>query len=143
MAREEGETTMPEQSGFDYKAPLFAQIAQRLSEQIAEGQLAEGERAPSSSDLAAFHRINPATAAKGLNVLIDEGLLEKRRGLGMFVAPGARKRLLDTRREQFSARYVVPMIAEAARLGLDLDEVVSLIRHSADVASGRRASCKM
>ena len=133
---------MPEEPGLDDNAPLFAQVAQRLSEQVAEGQLAEGGRAPSANELAAFHRINPATAAKGLNVLIDQGVLEKRRGLGMFVAPGARKRLLDARREQFAARYVAPMVAEAGRLGMDLDEVVLLVRRSADVALGPRASRK-
>lgn len=129
---------MPEASELDDNAPLFAQIAQRLAAQIADGELAEGERAPSSNELAAFHRINPATAGKGLNVLIDEGLLEKRRGLGMFVAPGARQRLLDTRREQFTARYVAPMLAEAERLGMKVEEVVQVIRGSAGVASTKK-----
>lgn len=129
---------MADGSLLDDNVPIFAQIAQRLAEQIAEGELAEGERAPSSNELAAFHRINPATAGKGLNVLIDEGLLEKRRGLGMFVAPGARTRLLAVRREQFAARYVAPMMAEAARLGIDLDEVVVLIRRSAGVGGSAK-----
>lgn len=128
---------MPEGSELDDNAPLFAQIAQRLAAQIADGELPEGERAPSSNELAAFHRINPATAAKGLNVLNDEGLLEKRRGLGMFVAPGARKHLLDTRREQFTARYVAPMLTEAERLGLGPDDVIALI-HRSTPATGRR-----
>jgi GntR family transcriptional regulator len=129
---------MPEASKLDDNAPLFAQIAHRLAAQIADGELAEGERAPSSNELAAFHRINPATAGKGLNVLIDEGLLEKRRGLGMFVAHGARQRLLDTRREQFTARYVAPMLSEADRLGMGLDEVARMIRGLAGVASTNR-----
>ena len=129
---------MPEGPELDDNAPLFAQIAQRLAAQIADGQLAEGERAPSGNELAAFHRINPATAAKGINILIDDGLLEKRRGLGMFVAPGARQRLLETRREQFVARYVSPMVAEAERLGMDLDEMVSVVRRSVPTAVGRR-----
>jgi GntR family transcriptional regulator len=129
---------MPEGPELDDNAPLFAQIAQRLAAQIAGGQLGEGERAPSSNELAAFHRINPATAAKGINVLIDDGLLEKRRGLGMFVASGARQRLLDTRREQFVARYVSPMVAEAERLGMDVDEMISVIRRSVPTGVGRR-----
>jgi GntR family transcriptional regulator len=73
----------------DDGAPIFSQVADRLAEEIAEGALAEGDRVPSSNELAAFYRINPATAAKGINVLADDGLLEKRRGIGMFVAAGA------------------------------------------------------
>jgi GntR family transcriptional regulator len=90
--------------------------------------LREGDRVPSTNELAAFYRINPATAAKGIGVLSDRGLVEKRRGIGMFVAPGARARLLDERRQRFAERYVMPLIAEAARLGLDTEELVSMIR---------------
>jgi GntR family transcriptional regulator len=118
-------------AGLDEGTPLFAQIAERLAEEIADGGLAEGERVPSMNELAAFYRINPATAAKGLNLLADDGLLEKRRGIGMFVASGARKRLLAQRREQFASRYVEPLLAEAARLGIGTDELVALVRESA------------
>src|SRR6201989_3006225 len=82
---------MPEMAGLDEGTPLFIQVADRLAGEIADGGLAEGERVPSTNELAAFYRINPATAAKGINVLADDGLLEKRRGIGMFVATGARE----------------------------------------------------
>jgi GntR family transcriptional regulator len=114
----------------DDGAPIFSQIAERLADDIAEGALAEGARVPSTNELAAFYRINPATAAKGLNVLIDEGLLEKHRGVGMFVAAGARESLLDARRRRFTERYVEPMVAEANRLGIDADALVALIAKS-------------
>jgi GntR family transcriptional regulator len=114
----------------DDGAPIFSQVADRLAEEIAEGALAEGDRVPSSNELAAFYRINPATAAKGINVLADDGLLEKHRGIGMFVAPGARERLLGARRRRFAERYVVPLVAEASRLGIDADELVALIRET-------------
>ncbi|HWH12641.1 MAG TPA: GntR family transcriptional regulator [Solirubrobacteraceae bacterium] len=114
----------------DDGAPIFSQIADRLADEIAEGALAEGERVPSTNELAAFYRINPATAAKGINVLIDGGLLEKRRGIGMFVADGARERLLDARRTRFAERYVAPLVAEANRLGIDADGLIGLIRES-------------
>jgi GntR family transcriptional regulator len=116
----------------DDGAPIFSQVAARLAEEIAEGALAEGDRVPSSNELAAFYRINPATAAKGINVLADDGLLEKRRGIGMFVAAGARERLLGARRQSFAQRYVVPLVAEASRLGIDADELVALIRESSN-----------
>ena len=115
-------------AGLDEGTPLFVQVADRLAGEIADGGLAEGERVPSSNELAAFYRINPATAAKGLNVLADDGLLEKRRGIGMFVATGARQRLLARRRAEFAQRYVAPLLSEAARLGIDTDELFDLIK---------------
>src|ERR1035437_10482965 len=87
-----GAGLLPEMAGLDEGAPLFVQIAERLAEDIADGSLAEGERVPSTNELAAFYRINPATAAKGISMLTDDGLVEKRRGIGMFVAGGARQR---------------------------------------------------
>src|ERR1700734_2160614 len=95
-------------AGLDDGAPLFVQIAGRLSEDIADGVLAEGERVPSTNELAAYYRINPATAAKGIAMLTDDGLLEKRRGIGMFVAAGARAQLLAQRGQQFARRFVEP-----------------------------------
>src|SRR3984885_10736862 len=125
-------------AGLDEGTPLFAQIAGRLAEEIADGGVAEGERVPSMNELAAFYRINPATAAKGLNLLADDSLLEKRRGIGMFVASGARRRLLAQRRQRFAAQYVEPLVTEAARLGIGDDELVALVRkssHALPVAS--------
>lgn len=120
----------------DDGAPIFSQIAERLADDIAEGTLAEGDRVPSTNELAAFYRINPATAAKGINVLTDNGLVEKRRGIGMFVATGARAQLLAERRRRFAERFVKPMVAEAVRLGIDEDALVSLIRESEHARGG-------
>jgi GntR family transcriptional regulator len=120
----------------DDGAPIFSQIAEHLADDIADGTLAEGEQVPSTNELAAFYRINPATAAKGINVLTDTGLVEKRRGIGMFVATGARERLLDDRRKRFAERYVEPMVAEAARLRIDPDTLISMIRESDHVQGG-------
>jgi len=114
----------------DEGTPLFVQIAEQLADDIVDGQLAEGTRVPSTNELAAFYRINPATAAKGINMLVDDGVLEKRRGIGMFVAAGAREQLLAARRKLFAEQYVDPMVAEAGRLGIDSDTLVSLIREA-------------
>ena len=127
---------MPEMAGLDDGTPLFVQIADRLAGEIADGGLAEGERVPSTNELAAFYRINPATAAKGINTLADDGLLEKRRGIGMFVAAGARRRLLARRRAEFTQRYVAPLLTEAARLGIDADELLTLIRDAGSEREG-------
>ena|SRR5579884_148663 len=127
---------MPEMAGLDEGAPLFVQVADRLAGEIADGGLAEGERAPSTNELAAFYRINPATAAKGINMLADDGLLEKRRGIGMFVAAGARQRLLARRRSEFTQRYIAPLLTEAVRLGIDSEELFALIKKTGDEREG-------
>ena len=121
---------------FDEGTPLFVQIAEQLSGQIADGTLAEGERVPSSNEFAAFLRINPATAAKGINVLVDDGLLEKRRGIGMFVVRGARQQILQRRRGQFTEQFVAPMLAEAGRLGIGREELFDLIDHTQPTTQG-------
>ena len=86
---------------------------------------------PSTNEFAAFYRINPATAAKGINMLVDDGMLEKRRGIGMFVVTGARERLIQLRRKEFAEQYIDPLLAEARRLGIDADELVDMIRQAA------------
>src|SRR5499427_7679308 len=121
----------------DEGTPLFVQIAEQLADDIVDGVLAEGTRVPSTNELAAFYRINPATAAKGINMLVDEAVLEKRRGIGMFVAAGAREQLRTGRRKQFAEQYLDPMVAEAVRLGIDSDTLVSLIRETSLNNGGR------
>ena len=127
---------MPEMAGLDEGGPLFAQVAERLAGEIADGGLAEGARVPSTNELAAFYRINPATAAKGIKVLADDGLMEKRRGIGMFVATGARQRLLARRRAEFTERYMEPLLIEATRLGIDSDELIALIKDTSSERGG-------
>jgi len=119
-----------EVSVLDEGTPLFLQIAQRLAADIVEGSLVEGARVPSTNEFAAFYRINPATAAKGINVLVDDGVLEKRRGIGMFVVSGARERLIQLRRKEFAEQYIEPLVTEARRLGITAEELVDLIRQT-------------
>lgn len=116
----------------DEGRPLFQQIAENVEDSIVDGSLGEEERAPSTNELAAFYRINPATAAKGLSVLTEKGVLYKRRGIGMFVAPGARDLLLAERRTAFATRFLDPLIAEAARLGLSPTDLARLIADRAE-----------
>jgi GntR family transcriptional regulator len=107
--------------------PLFAQIAEQIESMIVDGSLAEEAQVPSTNDLAAFHRINPATAAKGVNQLVADGLLYKRRGIGMFVATGARTQLLERRREDFARQYLAPLLVEARKLGIDAEQIKKMI----------------
>ena len=111
---------------FDDRSPIYLQIADKIKDDILSGSLREDEQVMSTNQYAAFYRINPATAAKGFHQLIDEGVLYKRRGVGMFVAPDARAKLLARRRERFFAEVVDPVLAEANILGIP---VVEVIRH--------------
>lgn len=107
--------------------PLFLQIAEQIENSIVDGSLAADTQVPSTNELAAFHRINPATAAKGINQLVADGILYKRRGIGMFVAADARAQLLERRRENFTRQYLAPLMAEADKLGMGAEEIKKLI----------------
>ena len=107
--------------------PIFRQVAADIENAIVDGSLEEETQAPSTNELAAFHRINPATAAKGLNQLVADGVLYKRRGVGMFVATGAREQLLKRRRSEFADQYVSPLMAEARKLGIPVHELTAMI----------------
>ena len=111
----------------DDSRPIFLQIAEQIENDIIAGSLPEETQVPSTNEFAAFHRINPATAGKGVNLLVDDGVLYKKRGIGMFVATGARDRLLAERRARFASEYVEPLVREAARLGIRPDELLHLV----------------
>ncbi|WP_040949325.1 GntR family transcriptional regulator [Gorillibacterium massiliense] len=108
--------------------PIFVQIAERIENDIVEGALPEETQVPSTNQFAAFYQINPATAAKGVNLLVTEGILYKKRGIGMFVAEGARKKLIGKRKEKFYEQYVVSMVKEAKKLGITAEDLAEMIR---------------
>jgi len=122
--------------------PLFVQIAEAVEDSIVDGSLPEQTQAPSTTELAAFYRINPATAAKGVNMLVEKGVLAKRRGIGMFVAEGARAALLSERRSAFADRFVDPLLVEAHKLGLSPDDLASLIRDRASAATTQEGDAR-
>ena len=115
----------------DESRPIFQQIAERIENDIIAGALPEETQVPSTNEFATFLRINPATAGKGVALLVDAGILYKKRGIGMFVAAGARDRLLADRRERFRDQYVAPLLAEASKLGITSRDVVALITDTA------------
>jgi DNA-binding transcriptional regulator YhcF (GntR family) len=119
---------------------LFLQIAESVEDSIIDGALAEEAQAPSTNELAAFYRINPATAAKGIAMLTEKGVLYKRRGIGMFVSPGARDLLLAERRSAFADRYLDPLLAEARKIGLDHDDLSRLLSERAAQPSNSSTS---
>ena len=107
--------------------PLYRKITKSLEDDILSGVVCEGGPVPSVSCYAARFNINPATAAKGVSMLTLEGVLFKRIGIGMFVAPGARERILERRRAMFRARYLEKLLTEARCLGLSKQDLLAMI----------------
>lgn len=117
----------------DDSRPIFLQIAEMIENDIVDGVLAEETQVPSTNEFAAFHRINPATAAKGVNRLVDDGILYKKRGIGMFVATSARAVLVGRRREDFYEQFVRPLASEARKLGIDHGQLAAMLAREHDI----------
>ena len=111
----------------DDSRPIFLQIAEHIENDIISGALPENSQVPSTNEYAAFYRINPATAGKGVNVLVDAGTLYKKRGIGMFVTEGARDRIIAERRDTFLAEFIRPLVSEAHNLGITPDQLATMI----------------
>ena len=111
---------------------IYQQIAQLLEDGILRGEYPPETPVPSTNELARAFNINPATAAKGVNRLVEEGLLYKRRGIGMFVAPGALEALRKKRREAFAGTQIQSLVREAKRLGMNRQELLDLDERQAE-----------
>ncbi|MBU9674748.1 GntR family transcriptional regulator [Planococcus sp. CP5-4] len=112
----------------DSTKPLFLQIRELIEDQIVNDQLKEGDQAPSTNQLVNFYKINHATVSKGITQLVDEGILFKKRGIGMFVAEGAKKTLVQQRKKAFVDNYVTGLVQEAEKLGITEQEIIELIK---------------
>lgn len=115
------------QLSFDPDSPIFQQIAEAIEDAIFTGAFAEEEQIPSTTEVSAQLKINPATVLKGMNILVDRGILYKKRGVGMFVRAGAALRIKEARREGFLCGFVQPLLKEAEKLGLTLEEICAMI----------------
>ncbi len=107
--------------------PIFLQITQGLEDAILSGAYPEESQIPSITEFATTYKINPATALKGITLLVDAGIVYKKRGLGMFVASGAVETLRVKRKEQFYDTYIAAMLEEAARLHITPEEIREMI----------------
>lgn len=109
---------------------IYLQISEIIETDILRGILLEDEKVPSTNELTRQYTINPATAAKGINLLVSEGILYKKRGIGMFVSPGAREQILEKRRKAFKEQSIPRLLQEAASIGLSKEEVLHAIESS-------------
>lgn len=112
---------------FTGDTPIYQQLADRIAEDILAGTFAEESSVPSTNEYAVFYQISPITAAKGVNLLVEEGILYKKRGIGMFVLPGAQERLRAKRRSEFQERHIAPLMREARLLHIDRAELDTMI----------------
>jgi len=120
------------QINFDNERPIFIQIAEWIEDAILAGAFPEETQIPSITEFSVNYKINPATALKGINILVEEGIVYKKRGIGMFVAAGAVKKLKEKRKEQFYDNFIRKLVDEAKRLEISKDEVINLLERGYD-----------
>ena len=114
------------------ETPIFLQIADMIKDDLVEGLLSEGEQIPSTTELSNFYNINRATAQKGITLLVDEGIVVKKRGIGVFIAEDARDKLVNTRMQAFSNSYIQNMVKEARRLNISKEELIRRVEQDYD-----------
>ena len=107
--------------------PIFIQIAEQLEDSIFTGAFPEETKIPSTNEMSALLGINPHTVLKGMNILVDEEIIYKKRGLGMFVKEGAVEKILRKRQGQFYDQFIASMIEEAHKLKMTKDEIITLV----------------
>ena len=118
---------------FDSETPIYIQIAEEMDDAILSGAFPQESQVPSTTEISATYRINPATVLKGMALLTDEGVLYKKRGLGMFVRAGAPEQIREKRRRMFYETYIVSLLEEAGKLGIDKEELIRLIESGQSV----------
>ncbi|MEI4801983.1 GntR family transcriptional regulator [Bacillus sp. FJAT-51639] len=114
-------------SALDSNRPIYLQIKEAIEEDILNGRLAPEEQIPSNSQLVSHYNINPVTVLKGINLLVDEGIIFKKRGLGMYVSPDAPEKLKRRFSDAFFQEHVEPLTALAKPLGFTLREIHAMI----------------
>jgi GntR family transcriptional regulator len=111
----------------DSNRPIYLQIKEAIEEDILNGRLAPDEQIPSNSQLVNHYNINPVTVLKGINLLVDEGIIYKKRGLGMFVSTDAPEKLKRRFSQAFFQEQIEPLTALAKPLGFSLEEIHEMI----------------
>ena len=113
---------------FDSEVPIYLQVAEEIQDAILCGAFPEDTQVPSTTEISVTYKINPATVLKGMTLLTEDGVLYKKRGVGMFVSPGAAGQIRQKRRRQFYETYIVKLINEAEKLDISQGEILQMIR---------------
>ena len=109
---------------------IYIQIAESIEDDILQNTIAEESQVLSTNQLAVMYRINPATAAKGINMLVSDGIIYKKRGIGMFVTKGAVEKIRIKRKTAFYDKFIVPLVGEASNLNISKDELAAMIKNA-------------
>lgn len=115
---------------FNNEKPIYIQLSEGIEDSILSGAFAEETQIPSTTEISVTYKINPATALKGINILVDEGIIYKKRGVGMFVSEGAAEKISLKRKQGFFDSYINTLIQEAKKLGISEKEIVQMIERS-------------
>ena len=112
---------------FDGEKPIYLQVAEQIEDASLTEAFPEKSQIPSTTEISVTYKINPATALKGINLLVESGAVYKKRGLGMFVAQGAKKKIMEKRKQDFYDRYIVSLLEEAGKLGISRQELAAML----------------
>lgn len=112
--------------------PIYVQMAEWIEENILSGAFPEEQQIPSTTEISSVYKINPATALKGVNILVEKGIIYKKRGLGMFVSEGASEKIRNERKQEFFDKYIGALISEAQKLGITKQEIVKMIEKGSE-----------
>ena len=123
----------------DLEKPIYLQLAEAVEDNILKGIYDEETQIPSTTEVSVTLKVNPATVNRGVNLLVDEGIIYKRRGVGMFVSQGAREKILARRRQAFYQDFLLPLMEEASNLGLTRDDELGMLRDSNNGAAMQRS----
>lgn len=112
---------------FNNEKPIYMQLADGLEDAILSGAYAEEAQIPSTTEISVGYKINPATALKGINRLVEDEIVYKKRGLGMFVSTGAKEKILEKRKITFFETYITSLVSEAKKLSISKDEIIKML----------------
>ena len=115
---------------FNSEKPIYIQLAEAIEDDILKGIFEEETQIISTTEISVNFKINPATAGKGINLLVDEGILYKKRGVGMFVSTGAKQKILQKRQEGFYKEFILSLLEEASKLNISKQEIITMIERS-------------
>ncbi len=118
--------------------PIFIQLAEAVEDNILRGIYAEETQIPSTTEVSVTLKVNPATVNRGMNLLVDEGIIYKKRGLGMFVSTGAHNKIIDKHKQAFFQDFLLPLLEEARNLGFSREDVVGMLNHAINGATAER-----
>lgn len=112
---------------FNIDKPIYLQLSEELEDAIISGAYKEETQIPSTTEISVNYKINPATALKGINILVDNGIVYKKRGLGMFVANGAKEKILEQRKVDFFESYIKSLVTEAKKLSISKEDILKML----------------